>query len=200
MTRIEFAATLAIVVSIASPAVAGTLATGHDRDRDVRARPPSCEQFVGEPRDAISVMFRWDQQLSLAACEATIEVPRIEPGDVRALPGLVSHLERTLAASISLYRDAMSFAPPEARILAAYGLASVHLEIVVRARAALAPDDTRSRCALEPLLDDDLRAATAAFDEVGFLAEDFPKAAHANEVVEFAVASAAGQARLLRNR
>ena len=110
MSRIEVACTVAIVASIASQGVAGTLATGHDHDRDVGAPRPSCEQFIGEPRDAISVVFRWDQQLSLAACRATITVPRIEPGDVGAVSGLVSHLERALALSISLDRDAMRHA------------------------------------------------------------------------------------------
>ena len=203
MSRIGLACIVAIVASLASRAVGGTLVTethGSDRARAVGERSSSCDQFVGEPRDAISVLFRWDQQLSLAACRTTISVPRIEHGDVRALPGLVSHLEHALAGSISIDRDAMSFAPPEARIVAAYGLASTYLEIVVRARSALAPDDERTRCALDPLLENDLRAALAGFDEVGFLAEDYPAAAHANTVVELAVKNAAAQARLLRKR
>ena len=48
---------------------------------------------------------------------------------------------------------------------------------------AIEPDDERSRRALEPLLARDLHAAIAAFDEVGFLADDNPSADGASSVV-----------------
>src|SRR5207248_2192490 len=148
---------------------------------------PSCERYLVEPRDAISVSFRWDQRLSFAACRQAVAVAPIERGDVRALPGLVAQLEDAFAPSIAIYRDAMSLGPPELRVQGAYGLGSTYMAIVVRARAAILPDDERSRGALEPLLARDLRAAIAAFDEVGYLADDYPNAAGANSVVKLAV-------------
>lgn len=145
-------------------------------------------------------MFRWDQRLSLATClRATTPTTRpIESGDVRSLPFLVTHLEQSFAAPIAIYRDAMAFGPPEIKILGAYGLAATYLEIAIRARSALAPDDARGRFAFEPLLEPTLRCAKAAYDEVGFLAEDYPKAAKANAVVDFAIRNARIQGGLLR--
>jgi hypothetical protein len=159
------------------------------RDHD----PPialACQRFLHEPRSAISVVFRWDQRLSFASCRQSGVVQRIERGDVGALPRLIARLERDVAPSITVYSDAMSFAPPELKIVGAYWLGATYLAIVVRAREAIEPDDSVSRRALEPLLAADLRAAMAAFDEVGFLAEDNPRAAAANPVVISVVARA----------
>jgi hypothetical protein len=200
MRRLIFALTTAALVAAApTDAYAGSEVT---RDDPVTTPiSPLCRPFLREPRDAISVIFRWDQRLSFASCvRATTPITRpFESGDLQSLPLLVTHLEGSFATPIAIYRDAMAFGPPEVKILGAYGLASTYLEIAIRARSALAPDDTRGRFALEPLLEPTLRNAKAAFDEVGFLADDFPKAAKANAVVDFAIRHARTQARLLRD-
>jgi hypothetical protein len=198
--RLIFAITTALIAAAPTDATAGT----GERTRDVplmTTTPPACRAFLREPRDAISVIFRWDQRLSFASClRATTTVAPIEPGDLQALPRLIAHLEDSFARSIAIYRDAMSFGPPEIRIQAAYGLATTYLDIAIRARLALTPDDARGRFALEPLLEPTFRSAIAAYDEVGFLADDFPKAARANAVTAYAVTHARFQARLLRER
>jgi hypothetical protein len=184
-----------LVTTLASPALAERLVVGPERETNEQS---ACRQFIGEPRDAISVAFRWQQRLSLAACREEVTVARIPKGDGRAIRALVAQLEHGFAASIAIYDDAMATGPAYVRILGAYGLGMAYLAIIVRARAALEPEDVVGRRALERLLDRDERAARAAFDEVGFLADDYPKATHDNPVVELAVRNARTEAERLR--
>ena len=189
MKRHTIAVTTVFAAALASSPSQGVASV----DRATRERRPSeaaCQPYVGEPRDAISVAFRWDQQFSLAACRAAVGIALIERGDVDAIPRLVAYLEGAFAPSIAVYRDAMSFGPPELKILGAYHLGTTYVAILVRARTAVAPDDERSRQVLERLLAADLRAAIAAFDEVGFLADDYPNAAGAGSVVKIAIRNA----------
>ena len=201
MRRLIFAFTTA-VIALASPHAASAFASASASESGPPDISPLCRPYLDEPRDAISVIFRWDQRLSFASClrATTRPVPAVERGDVDALPALITRLEQAFATPISIYRDAMSFGPPEIRIQGAYGLASTYLEIAIRARSALDPTDERGRFALEPLLQPTLRSAIAAFDEVAFLAEDHPKAARANAVVDFSVRNARVQVRLLRGK
>lgn len=180
-----------------SPRGAASVGSRPARER-LSSPEPACQAYVGEPRDATSVAFRWDQQLSLAACRVAVHIAPIERGDVGALPGLVATLEAAFAPSIAIYRDAMSLGPPDVKILGAYHLGATYLAIVVRARNAIAPDDERSRQALDRLLALDLRAALAAFDEVGFLAEDDTRAARSSSIVKLAIVNARTSSEQLR--
>lgn len=186
--------TIAFTTVLAATLAIGSRGTASVGTRSTHERQPSidtaCERYLVEPRDAISIAFRWDQRLSFAMCRESVVVAPIERGDVRALPGMVVQLEDAFAPSIEIFRDVMSLGPPEFKILGAYGLGTTYMAIAVRARAVIEPDDERSRHALEPLLAPDLRAAFAAFDEVGYLAADYPNAAGANSIVKLAIANA----------
>lgn len=166
--------------------------------------PDACRAFASVPADSTSTSLRWAQQLSRAACRD--KIPLLQVSDAEAFPSLVASLENHAAPSIELYRDAGTRGSAAMRIVATYHLGLTYLDIAVRARSAIRVDASyggasygntayydelhRLHAALEPLLANDLRAARAAFDEVGFLAEDYPIPAHANDVVVKAVDNA----------
>ena len=178
MFRHVLPSTAAAIAIFAAAAQAGT---AHVVERESVRVERDCRIFRGVPKDAISVKLVWDQQLSLAACTASVDLaPVTEPEQLAAM---VARLEQAYAGAIEAARDAQSLAPPQLRIVGAYALGNAYLAIVVRARAAIAiPRDApdyvaRLRAmhrALEPLLEHDRRAAIAAFDEVAFLGEDYP--------------------------
>jgi hypothetical protein len=185
----------AAVIAFAAPAAAaGTRGnTGPREQTDVVTvlveSPPECALYASVPRDSISQLMLWDQLLSTAACRQTLVVATVDNAD--QLPALVAGLDTAIAPALAIYREAMSFAPPTLRIVAAYQMGLAYTNILVRARAALATTGNAPalREALEPLLDHDRRAAIAAFDEASFLADDYPWAERSDSVVKTAVTS-----------
>lgn len=173
----------------------------------------ACEPFRSVPKDSRSELLRWDQKLSMAACrQALVYMPVSDPEGLRPM---VAAIEHALAPSIAIYRDAMANGPAEIKIVAAYGLGMTYVNIAVRARGAIRAAGAsyggvgyggaayfhelkRMHDALEPLLAQDLRSAIAAFDEVAMLADDYPEAAKANDVVVHAIANARAESELLR--
>jgi hypothetical protein len=172
-----------VAAAIATFAGVARAGTEHERERESVRVERDCGMFRGVPKDATSAKLVWDQQLSLAACATAVDVAPVS--DPAQLPAMVAQLEDAYSGAIDAARDAQSLAPPQLRIVGAFALASAHLAIVVRARAAIeiprdAPDYLARLHAmhrvLEPLLASDLRAARASFDEVGYLGEDYPQA------------------------
>ncbi len=217
MTRIHWIATgLAILAGTALAEVKTVRAPHGTRGRDivldVGIVPPECRQFRTIPADSRSELVPWAQKLSLAACRQTVVIAPVT--DPEGLRPMVAALEHAAEPSIELYRDAMGRGPSPVRMLGAYGLGMTYLNIAVRARGAIRVPTTayggatygaayfehlqQMQRTLDPLLANDLAQALAAFDEAGFLAEDYPLAARSNDVVKNAVASAHAEADLLR--
>ncbi|MGE5183097.1 MAG: hypothetical protein ACM31C_13595 [Acidobacteriota bacterium] len=179
---------------------------------DVGYISPECRQFLYVPVDATSVELRWSQRLSLAACRDQVAI--LPVSEYEGLQPLVTSLDNHAAPSIAIYRDAGSNGPTRIRILATYALGMTYLDTAVRARSAVRPgaqfggptygnaayyeELNKLHAALEPLLARDLRAASAAFEEVGFLAEDYPIPAMSSSLMRSVVRNARTQAQLLR--
>lgn len=173
--------------------------------------PATCQKFLDVPADARTDDIAWQQRVSLAACRQSISLAPV--ADAPGLLAALDHLDRAMAPSIAIYRDAMARAPDPIRIQAAYGLGLTYIDTMVRAR-----DLIRSRAAyggatyggawldrpallramLEPLLVAKREAALAAFDEVARIAEIDPAAARANPAVVYAIADARAKTWLLR--
>jgi hypothetical protein len=170
--------------------------------------PAVCHRFLEIPADSRSEMLPWQQRLSLAACRqavplTTVQNPLNEEADMNDLRSALASLDREMAPSIAIYRDAMARAPGYLRIMGAYGLGMAYINTMVRARSlvrggsyggatygAQVDGPQALRAALEPLLVAKRDAALAAFDEVARLAETDPAAARANQVVVYAVQDA----------
>ncbi len=191
-----------------------------NRPRSVLDPPPSdvgfvsqeCRQFLYLPVDSTSAELHWSQRLSLAACRDQIAI--LPVSEYEGLQALVTTLDNHAAPSIAIYRDAGSNGPTRIRILATYALGMTYLDTAVRARSAVHPgaqfggptygnaayyeELKKLHAALEPLLASDLRAASAAFDEVGFLAEDYAIPAMSNSLIRNVVRNARAEAQLLR--
>ena len=200
-------ASAANVTSSTPPSSMRTL----DMPIDVSAIPSECTEFLAIPHDTSSPLYAWQQRLSVAACRQSVAISPVT--EVQQLGAMVATIERAMAPSQVIYRDAAARGPNQIRILANYGLGMTYTETIVRARRALAPSDqfggatyghitldraSKLRLALEPLLAADRDGALSAYDEVARLAADDPAAASANVVTERAVADARAQAAMLR--
>lgn len=163
--------------------------------------PAVCNRFLEIPADGKSETLPWQQRLSLAACRQSIAQDPVT--DMTGLRSALASLDRAMAPSIAIYRDAMAHAPNYLRIMGAYGLGMTYINTMVRARSlirggsyggatygAQVDGPQALRAALEPLLVAKRDAALAAFDEVARLAETDPAAARANQVVAYAVQDA----------
>jgi hypothetical protein len=157
---------------------------------DAATVPEACRPYLAVPSDAKSELMVWNQRMSLAACliDTTAALPSAsEPGQLRALVG---GLEDSVQRSTAIYRDAMAHAPLPIQMVAAYGLGSVSRNLVVRARAAIAPSTDPLRRALEPLLAGHAHDAAAAFAEVDRLAKQSPASVSRNPVLTSIVTAA----------
>ena len=164
--------------------------------------PPLCRMFLELPASSRSEVLPWQQRLSLAACRQTIALDPVT--DMNGLRAALARLDRVMAPSIAIYRDAVARAPTnQLRMMAAYALGMTYVNTMVRARSLIrggsfggatygaqlqGPDALRA--SLEPLLVSRRDAALAAFDEVARLAETDPAAARANRVVIYVVEDA----------
>jgi hypothetical protein len=176
--------------------------------------PGECRRYLTAPSDSTSDSVAWEQRLSLASCRQELAIAPVS--NPEKFPALVASIQRAMAPSIEIYRDAMARGPGQIQILAAYGLGMTHVNTIVRARNAIRVVDAgafggaaygasaqRDRYmvlhgALEPLLAGERDAAIAAFREVARLAAEDPAAARANPVMPVVIASAANLITLLR--
>ena len=176
------------------------------------AIPVECQQFLAIPADSTSELLPWARRLSIAACRQSIALAPVS--DPEEFPALVARLDRAMAPSIEIYRDALARGPNEIKILAAFGVGMTNVNIMVRARSAVrVPDGAfggatygsayielsqKLHGALEPLLVKHREAALAAFQDVARLAASDPVAAHANQVMPVVIEIAQTQAARLR--
>ena len=173
--------------------------------------PAMCRQFLAAPLGSKSERAPWQQRLSLAACRQQLVVAPVSTP--QQFGPLVASLDRQMAPSQVIYRDAMARGPGSIRILAAYGLGMTYRNIIVRARMALEAgtafggatygggylDHVRAlHLTMEALLAREFDGARAAFTEVGRLAEADPAAARADTVTASAVTHAQGELAALR--
>ncbi len=169
---------------------------------DAANLPPECHQFLSLlPGSTLSTMAYY-QQLSIAACRQSFEIPPVTTP--QQIGPMVLSVENMMAPSIAIYRDVATRGTHEVKLLAEYGLGMTYLSTVVRARRAI--DAGRSiggatyggyadgfvglHRAAEPLLAGDLEQAVAAFHAVDLHAAGDPHAATSNEVMVKAVATA----------
>ncbi|HEX8106512.1 MAG TPA: hypothetical protein VF516_02240 [Kofleriaceae bacterium] len=182
---------------------------------DMASVPFECQLFATLPRDSTSELLPWAQSLSMAACRQSITLaPVSDPEQFRPM---IARLEQAMAPSIAMYRDALARGPMQIKILAAYGLGMVNVNIIVWARSAVhipggdpsfggasyggtsyVARSQRLHQLLEALLVKERDAALSAFHDVARLAHEDPRAAQANQVMAFVVMNAQMQAALLR--
>lgn len=171
---------------------------------DSETVPPECRQHLAVPADSKSELLAWNQRLSLAACEQdAIAAPATNDG--AKLQGLVTYLDGAVQRSTAIYRDAMARGPTQIQMLAAFGLGTTSVNLMVRARNAIpaSPDLDKNLAlhrALEPLLAGYARDAASAFGQVDQLATRFPADASANVVLQSIVAGARSKLHVLGER
>ncbi len=172
-----------------------------------------CQRWLALPAER-SETLPWEQRLSLAACRQQFSVS--QTSDPAELGDVIAGIDRAMAPSIVMYRDAMERgATPQIQILGAYGLAMANVDTMVRARSAIHVLDgsagtyggatygkTLDRYqimsrALEPQLAKYRDAAVAAFTEVVRLANQYPDWANANHVMTWVIGDSTRQLWLL---
>lgn len=177
--------------------------------------PGECRLFLSIPSDSTGDIRPWAQRLSVAACRQSITLAPID--NPERFPAMLETLQRAMAPSIAIYRDAMAHGPAQIGILAAYGLGMTHVNIIVRARSAARIVDVRAsahggdahgaavhreraeaqRRAFEALLRPERAEALAAFRAEAQLADQHPDAARANLVMSVVLADGRTQSALL---
>lgn len=70
-----------------------------------RASVSALMQFLAIPADSTSELLPWARRLSIAACRQSISLAPVS--DAEQFPALVRSLDKEMAPSIEIYRDAM---------------------------------------------------------------------------------------------
>ncbi len=169
---------------------------------DASSLPPECRQFLSLLPESNLATMPYYQQLSIAACRQTFEIPPVTTP--QQLGPMVLSVENAMAPSIAIYNDVAAKGTHEVKLLAEYGLGMTYLNTVVRARRAI--DAGRSmggstyggyldgfvglHRAAEPLLAHDLEQAVAYFHAVDLHAAGDPHAATSDPVMVKAIATA----------
>lgn len=142
----------------------------------------------------------WARKLSVAGCLRHQVVTRRGVSDPELLRAMIDNMRAEVDRPIAIYREVMHGAPWELRLLAAYSLGNTYLEIIVRARAAIAHPMFPERdldsaaasadlhAALEPLLEPYKLAAIEAFAQAETIADEIPAAVAVDDLVRNVVA------------
>jgi len=140
------------------------------------ATPRECRAFEGD---------RWDQRLSLAGCLRTLG-PNRRVTDPELLRGYVAYLASSVDRPVEIYRDAIARGPWEVRLLAAYQLGQTYVDLLVRARNAIAGLPLSRD--LEPLLVPFERDAVAAFTTAWAIGGELPSGVACDDLVRHVIA------------
>lgn len=129
---------VALASLLALPLLAGAVTTV----------PDECRTYTSRLADDREHAFAWNQLLSLAACIQDASIARVDDESELApmLDGLVTELE----TSVMVYVAAMESGPRPVQLRAAYQLAMLCVNTMVRARSAIvAPPDLHANPAAE---------------------------------------------------